>query len=122
MRFPGTVLVCADSHTGAAGAFNCAARGIGVPDVILAATTGKTWFEIGETIRYELEGALQPGRSTKDVFLAYRRAHTAITSPRISSTAARPCRALAWTRGARSCTMGTELNAEFSIFEPDDRC
>ena len=31
---PGTVLVNADSHTCAAGAFNCAARGVGGPDML----------------------------------------------------------------------------------------
>ena len=31
---PGTVLVCSDSHTCASGAFNCAARGIGAPDLL----------------------------------------------------------------------------------------
>src|SRR5580704_9822843 len=29
---PGTVLVCADSHTCSGGAFNCAAPGVGAPD------------------------------------------------------------------------------------------
>ena len=31
---PGTVLVNGDSHTCAAGAFNCAARGVGGPDML----------------------------------------------------------------------------------------
>ena len=44
---PGTVLVCADSHTCSGGAFNCAARGVGAPDMIYAATTGKAWFRVG---------------------------------------------------------------------------
>ncbi|HJU20853.1 MAG TPA: aconitase family protein [Stellaceae bacterium] len=66
---PGTVLVCGDSHTCASGAFNCAARGIGAPDLVAAVTTGKTWFRVGPTIRYDLEGALKPGVSAKDLFL-----------------------------------------------------
>jgi 3-isopropylmalate/(R)-2-methylmalate dehydratase large subunit len=49
---PGTVLVNADSHTCSAGAFNCAARGVGGPDMLYAVTTGKAWFKVGETIRY----------------------------------------------------------------------
>ena len=51
---PGTVLVNADSHTCSAGAFNCAARGVGGPDMLYAVTTGKAWFRVGETIRYDL--------------------------------------------------------------------
>jgi 3-isopropylmalate/(R)-2-methylmalate dehydratase large subunit len=48
---PGTVLVNADSHTCSAGAFNCAARGVGGPDMLYAVATGKAWFRVGETIR-----------------------------------------------------------------------
>src|SRR5215467_100454 len=66
---PGTVLVNADSHTCSAGAFNCAARGIGAPDLLAAITVGQTWFRVGETIRYDLSGRFQRGVSAKDLFL-----------------------------------------------------
>ena len=69
MRLPGTVLVNGDSHTCAAGAFNCAARGVGGPDMLYAVTTGKAWFRVGETIRYDFIGRLRPGVSAKDIFL-----------------------------------------------------
>ena len=49
---PGTVMVNPDSHTCGGGAFNCAARGVGLPETLFAVTTGKSWFRIGETIRY----------------------------------------------------------------------
>src|SRR6202012_3777048 len=60
---PGTVLVNGDSHTCAAGAFNCAARGVGGPDMLYAVTTGKAWFRVGETIRYEVTGRPSEGGS-----------------------------------------------------------
>src|SRR3984893_14567447 len=66
---PGTEMACSDSHTCSAGALNCAARGLGAPDLLYALTTGKTWFRVGETIRYDLEGRLAEGVSTKDLFL-----------------------------------------------------
>ena len=65
---PGTVMVNRVAHLWG-GAFNCAARGVGLPETLFAVTTGKTWFRVGETIRYELEGKLAPGVSAKDVFL-----------------------------------------------------
>ena len=55
--------------TNSAGAFNCAARGVGGPDMLYAVTTGKAWFRVGETIRYDLSGRLRPGVSAKDIFL-----------------------------------------------------
>jgi len=58
-----------DSHTCASGAFNSAARGVGAPDLLAAVTTGKTWFRVGETVRYELKGGLQRNMSAKDLFL-----------------------------------------------------
>jgi 3-isopropylmalate/(R)-2-methylmalate dehydratase large subunit len=66
---PGTVLVNGDSHTCAAGAFNCAARGVGAPDMLYAVTTGKAWFRVGETVRYDFSGKLPDGVSAKDIFL-----------------------------------------------------
>ncbi|MGH7087724.1 MAG: dienelactone hydrolase family protein, partial [Stellaceae bacterium] len=46
---PGTVMVNPDSHTCGGGAYNCAARGVGLPETICAVTTGRSWFRVGET-------------------------------------------------------------------------
>src|SRR5690349_5995931 len=58
---PGTVYVCSDSHSCSSGVFNCAARGVGVPDIVYAMTKGTAWFKVGETVRYELTGRLPSG-------------------------------------------------------------
>jgi len=115
---PGSVLVCSDSHTGSAGAFNCAARGIGGPDIIYAAITGKTWFRVCETIRYDLIGRLQSGTVAKDLFLHIAQAYgdhanrnVEFGGPALKDLSLDARRTLS--------TMGTELNAEFSIFESD---
>jgi 3-isopropylmalate/(R)-2-methylmalate dehydratase large subunit len=116
---PGTVLVNGDSHTCAGGAFNCAARGVGGPDMLFAITTGKAWFRVGETIRYDFTGTLQPGVSAKDIFLfiagqygAHVNQNVEYGGPGMSSLSLNGRRTLA--------TMGAELSAEFTIFEPDD--
>lgn len=115
---PGSVLVCSDSHTGGGGAFNCAARGIGGPDIIYAAITGKTWFSVCDTIRYDFTGKLKAGVTAKDVFLHIAQTYgdhsnhnVEFGGPALSHMSLDARRTLA--------TMGTELNAEFSIFEPD---
>ena len=115
---PGTVMVNPDSHTCGGGAFNCAARGVGLPETIFAVTTGKSWFRVGETIRYELEGKLKPGVSAKDVFLHIAQAWGAHVNqnveyggPGMANLSLNARRTLA--------IMGTELSAEFVIFEPD---
>ncbi|HET8997644.1 MAG TPA: aconitase family protein, partial [Acetobacteraceae bacterium] len=116
---PGTVLVNGDSHTCAAGAFNCAARGVGGPDMLFAVTTGKAWFRLGETVRYDLTGRLPDGVSAKDIFLtiageygAHVNQNVEYGGPGMSTLSINGRRTLA--------TMGTELSAEFVIFEPDD--
>jgi 3-isopropylmalate/(R)-2-methylmalate dehydratase large subunit len=115
---PGTVMVNPDSHTCGGGAFNCAARGVGFPETAFAVTTGKSWFRIGETIRYELEGKLKPGVSAKDVFLhiaavygAHVNQNVEYGGPGMAGLSLNARRTLA--------IMGTELSAEFVIFEPD---
>jgi 3-isopropylmalate/(R)-2-methylmalate dehydratase large subunit len=116
---PGTVMVNPDSHTCGGGAFNCAARGVGLPETIFAVTTGKSWFRVGETIRYDLEGRLKPGVSAKDVFLhiagtwgAHVNQNVEYGGPGMANLSLNARRTLA--------IMGTELSAEFVIFEPDE--
>ena len=117
---PGTVLVCSDSHTCASGAFNCAARGVGGPDLLAAVTTGKTWFRVGETVRYELSGSLAPSASAKDLFLHlagtwghHTNQNVEFGGPALPELSIDARRTLA--------AMGAELSAEFATFEPDDR-
>src|SRR5258706_13220771 len=64
---PGEVLACTDSHTCAAGAYNTAARGLGPAEVYSILCTGKTWFQVAPTIRYELVGAKPQAVSGKDI-------------------------------------------------------
>ena len=116
---PGTVLVNADSHTCAAGAFNCAARGVGAPDMLYAVTTGKAWFRVGETIRYDFTGRLRPGVSAKDIFLHIAGTHGAHVNQNVEYGG--PGMAHLSLNGRRTlATMGAELSAEFAIFEPDE--
>jgi 3-isopropylmalate/(R)-2-methylmalate dehydratase large subunit len=116
---PGTVLVNGDSHTCAAGAFNCAARGVGGPDMLYAITTGKAWFRVGETVRYDLTGKLKPGVSAKDIFLTIAGVHGAHVNQNVEYGGS-GIAGMSINARRTLATMGTELSAEFVIFEPDD--
>jgi 3-isopropylmalate/(R)-2-methylmalate dehydratase large subunit len=116
---PGTVMACSDSHTCSAGALNCAARGLGAPDLLYALTTGKTWFRVGETIRYDLEGRLAEGVSTKDLFLHIAGTYGDHANQNVEfGGSALPHLSIDARRTLT--TMGAELSAEFSTFEPDE--
>jgi 3-isopropylmalate/(R)-2-methylmalate dehydratase large subunit len=66
---PGEVLFGTDSHTCMAGAFNEFSTGIGNTDAGFVLGTGKLLIKVPETMRFRLEGALQPGVMAKDVIL-----------------------------------------------------
>ena len=116
---PGELLVCVDSHTCSGGALNCAARGIGAPELIYTMAKGFTWFQVGETVRYELTGALSPHVAAKDVFLhladrygAHVGQNIEFGGPSLASLTMDQRRTLT--------TMCAEVSAEFAIVEPDD--
>jgi len=116
---PGSVLVCADSHTCSSGALNCAARGVSAPDMLYAVTTGETWFSVGETIRYDLQGKLAPGATAKDLFLHISQRYGGHTNQNVEfGGTALPYLSLDARRTI--ATMAAELSAEFATFEADD--
>jgi len=116
---PGSVLVCGDSHTCSAGVFNCAARGTGAPDMFYAVTKGETWFRVGETIRYDFEGALKAPVSMKDVFLHIADTYGSHANQNVEfGGGALP--GLSINARRTMTTMCAELSAEFATFEPDD--
>lgn len=66
---PGDVVVGADSHTCTYGALAAFSTGVGSTDFAAAILTGKCWFKVPETVRFELTGRLGPWVSGKDVIL-----------------------------------------------------
>jgi 3-isopropylmalate/(R)-2-methylmalate dehydratase large subunit len=67
---PGDLVIGADSHTCTYGALSAFATGVGSTDFAAAALTGKCWFKVPETIKFVLNGELQPWVSGKDIILA----------------------------------------------------
>jgi 3-isopropylmalate/(R)-2-methylmalate dehydratase large subunit len=121
LAHPGEVLTCTDSHTCAAGAYNNAARGLGPAEVYSIMCTGKTWFQIAPTIRYELTGE-RPGVVTgKDIFLHVAGAYGDATNhnlefggPGLASVPMNDRRTIA--------TQGAEVSADFTTFPADELC
>lgn len=115
---PGTVLVCSDSHTCSGGVFNCIARGVGEPDVVYAAIKGQTWFRVGETVRYQLEGQLSPAVTTKDAFLQIAGKYGDHATQNVEFGGA-GIASLSIAARKTLTTMAAELSAEFATFEAD---
>ncbi|MBI0377924.1 3-isopropylmalate dehydratase large subunit [Streptomyces albiflaviniger] len=117
---PGEILACTDSHTCAGGAYNTAARGLGPAEVYSILCTGKTWFQIAPTIRYEFTGTKPANVSGKDIFLYVAGTYGDATNhnleyggPGLASIPMNDRRTIA--------TQGAEISADFSTFPIDDR-
>lgn len=67
---PGDVVVGADSHTCTEGALGAFTTGLGSTDVGGAMATGKCWFKVPESLKFNLSGSTQNGVYAKDVILS----------------------------------------------------
>ncbi|MBI5090733.1 MAG: 3-isopropylmalate dehydratase large subunit, partial [Actinobacteria bacterium] len=117
---PGAVLVCADSHTCAGGAFNCAARGMGPAAVLQAMCTGKTWMIVPETFRVDLVGTLGRYVSGKDVFLHLAGTAGSLAAGRAVEFGGSGVASLPMADRRVLATQGVELLADFALFPFDD--
>jgi 3-isopropylmalate/(R)-2-methylmalate dehydratase large subunit len=67
---PGTTVVGTDSHLNILGAAGSFGQGMGDVDITFAFRTGRTWFQIPETLRVDVTGEPDAGFSAKDLTLA----------------------------------------------------
>ncbi len=66
---PGDIAVGTDSHYNILGAIGAFGQGMGDIDIAYAFRTGKTWFEIPETIKVNIKGLPAKNTSPKDLTL-----------------------------------------------------
>jgi homoaconitase/3-isopropylmalate dehydratase large subunit len=69
LAVPGQLVASNDSHTGAARVLNCAARGLGMADIVRLVCTRRTRYRVSPSGKFELHGRLPFGVYGKDVFL-----------------------------------------------------
>ena len=67
---PGDVIVGADSHTCTEGALGAFTTGLGSTDIGGAMATGKCWFKVPESLKFNLTGSTTKGVYAKDVILS----------------------------------------------------
>jgi 3-isopropylmalate/(R)-2-methylmalate dehydratase large subunit len=118
LALPGQLVASNDSHTSAAGVLNCAARGLGMADIIQLACTGQTWYKVSPAVKFVLEGALPFGVYGKDVFLHIAERYGSqeghdleFDGPGLAT--------MPLDDRATLSTMCTELNANFVMFPAD---
>ncbi len=68
---PGDLVIGADSHSTTFGGVGCFGTGVGSTDLGTTLATGKLWFRVPETLRFEVEGDLPDGVYAKDLILKF---------------------------------------------------
>ncbi len=66
---PGNLIIGADSHTCTYGALGALSTGMGSTDIGMAMATGRTWFMVPGTIKFNLNGNLKQWVTGKDIIL-----------------------------------------------------
>ena len=67
--YPGGIVVGGDSHTCTYGALSCFGTGMGSTDIAISYATGKNWFLVPKTIRFEIYGSIPKRVYAKDLIL-----------------------------------------------------
>ena len=116
---PGSTVVGTDSHLNLLGCVGCFGQGMGDTDIAFAMATGKSWFEVPETIRVDVVGELKRPATAKDLTLAL--------VGMMGSKGALGCAvelygpaidALTFDERVTVCSMGTEMGAIICFITP----
>ena len=66
---PGMTIVSTDSHFNIMGAISCFGQGMGDVDISYIWKTGRTWFEVPQSVKLTLKGRRKAGIKAKDIVL-----------------------------------------------------
>jgi 3-isopropylmalate dehydratase large subunit/3-isopropylmalate dehydratase small subunit len=118
---PGTTVVCGDSHTSTHGAFGALAFGIGTSEVEHVLATQTLITKRSKNMRIQVDGALPPGVSSKDIIL-----HTIGVIGTAGGTGAviefcgSAIRGLSMEARMSICNMSIEAGARAGMVAPDE--
>ena len=121
LTWPGTVVVCGDSHTATHGAFGALAFGIGTSEVGHVLATQCLLQRKPKTIRVTADGMLQPGVNAKDLALAII-AELGIggCTGGVVEYEGEAIRALGMEGRMTVCNLSIEMGARAGMIAPDD--
>jgi len=66
---PGKISIGTDSHANTYGAVGAVGNAVGVTDAAVAMATGKAWFRVPESVKFQITGEWQPWVMAKDLSL-----------------------------------------------------
>jgi 3-isopropylmalate/(R)-2-methylmalate dehydratase large subunit len=118
---PGMTVVCGDSHTATHGAFGALAFGIGTSEVEMVLATQCLPQRKSRTFQIEVNGALKPGVTAKDIILGViARIGVGGGTGCIFEYCGSAIRALSMEERMTVCNMSIEGGARAGMVAPDD--
>ncbi len=118
---PGRLVVATDSHTTTHGALGAAGSGIGSTEMAYVLATGRLWFKVPETIRFELVGELPEWVTAKDIVLFIAGRFGADVARYRAIEMGGPAASRLSVAGRLTISnMAVELGAKFGFFEADE--
>ncbi len=119
---PGEVVVGTDSHTCTHGALGAFATGIGSTDMAMVFATGKLWFKVPETIKFQIEGSLNDYVSAKDVILnIIGKIGADGATYKACEFAGETTKKMSISERMVLCNMAIEMGGKTGLVEPDDK-
>lgn len=121
---PGAIMAGPDSHTPTAGALGAFASAVGPTDTAIIWKEGKLWITVPETIRFDIEGELDPYVTPRDVgfYLLQQFADESdyFAESRTVEYAGPTIREMGLDGRQTLCNMGTEMGVTNAYIEPDE--
>lgn len=119
---PGDFIQATDSHTCMGGGNNALTWGVGATEYAALAQSGFTFVQVPESIRFELEGELDPGCTAKDVMLYILEVYAKPedTLNRVMEFGGPGLASLSMDERATLTNMATECSARSGICEADE--
>ncbi len=117
---PGELIVGSDSHSTTYGALGAASTGIGLTELAYVMYTGKLWFQVPPSIRFNLAGKLGHGVAPKDLMLALLGKYTTQAGQYKSVEFAGPVAdAMSMEGRLTLANISSEMGAKFALFAAD---
>ncbi|MCC5825998.1 3-isopropylmalate dehydratase large subunit [Alkalimonas sp.] len=118
---PGMIIVCGDSHTSTHGAFGALSFGIGTSEVEHVLATQTLPQQQAKTLKIDINGALSPHVTPKDVILAViGELGTAGGNGYVAEFSGSAIRAMSMEGRMTLCNMSIEMGAKAGLIAPDD--
>ncbi|MBW1936559.1 MAG: 3-isopropylmalate dehydratase large subunit [Candidatus Freyarchaeota archaeon] len=119
---PGMLIVGTDSHTTTYGSLTAAGTGIGFTEMAYVFATGRLWFRVPETIKFEITGKLPHNLTSKDIILNLLGKYSAEAAQYKSvEFTGSLSKELSISSRMTMSNMALEMGAKFGFFETDQK-